>query len=88
LSWDSIVDNIFKVILNEKFELSIFTHWVLYIEVFFLPVFISFVDNIKLNGVISCSDCFDIPVNETQCLAVVNVINVENTEEENEKYKG
>jgi|TARA_B110000285_G_scaffold227254_1_gene288261 hypothetical protein len=53
-----------------------------------LPSFISFIQNIELNRIISSCDGFDIPVNETQFLAVVNVINVKNTEEEDEKDNG
>jgi hypothetical protein len=88
LIWNSVVDDIFKVDLHEKFELSVFTHWICLIHVGFLPGFVSFISNIKLDGVISSSDSFDIPVDETQGLAVVDVIDVENTEEENEKHSG
>jgi hypothetical protein len=88
LIWDSVVDHILKVVLDEKFELSVFTHWIGFIQVGCLPGFISFIGDIKLNRIISSSDCFDIPVDETQSLAIVNVINVKNTEEEYEKDSG
>jgi len=88
LIWNSVIDNIFEVVLNEKFELSILTHWICLIIIAIQPCVICFIFNIKLNGVISGSDGFDIPVDEAQFLAVVNVINIKNTEEENEKHKG
>ena len=53
-----------------------------------LPSFICFVQYIELNGIISSCNGFYIPVNETQFLAVVNIINIENTEEEDEKNDG
>jgi len=53
-----------------------------------LPSFICFVQNIELNGIISSCNGFYIPVKETQFLAVVNIINIENTEEEDEKNDG
>lgn len=86
--WDSVVDDIFKVVLDEKFELSVFTHWIGFIQVSCLPGFISFIGDIKLNRIISSSDGFDIPVDETQSLDVVNVIDVKNTEEEDEEDGG
>lgn len=76
------------MILHETFELSIFTHWIWFVTVSILPFFISFISNIKLTRVISGGDSFDIPVDEAQLLAVVDVINVKSTEEENKKHKG
>jgi len=76
------------MILHETFELSILTHWIFFVTVSFLPFIISFISNIKLTRVISSGNSFDIPVDEAQLLAVVDVINVKSTEEENKKHKG
>lgn len=85
---NSVVDDHFDMILHETFELSIFTHWIWFVTVSILPFFISFISNIKLTRVISSGNSFDIPVDEAQLLAVVDVINVKSTEEENKKHKG
>jgi len=50
-----------------------------------LPFFIGFIQNIEFNGVISCSDCLDIPINEAQGLVVVDVVHVQNTKEEDKQ---
>jgi hypothetical protein len=56
LIWNSVVDNFFKILLDVKFKLSIFTHWILFIIVGLLPLVILIFREIEFNRVVSSSD--------------------------------
>ena len=71
--------------MNVEFKLGILTHWIGLIVVSCLPSLVCLIYNIKFDGVITSGDGFHIPVDETQSLLIVDVINVKNTEEKNEK---
>jgi hypothetical protein len=64
LCWNPVINNIFQIILNKQFKLSIFTHGISWIKILILPFFISWIIEIKFNCIIASGDGFYIPINE------------------------
>lgn len=77
------VDSVFHLILNEYFELGIFTYWIVGIIIVFLPSIIGFWIDVKLGGVISSCDGFNIPIDVIIDLNAFDVIDVQHCEQVN-----
>ena len=68
--------SLFQFILNIKFKLRAFIEQASGIAIILFPVLICLSVKIELNCVITCSDCFDIPINilgNLDCFDVVNI---------------
>lgn len=71
--------------MDEELELCHFTQWALGIQIVILELLVLLIQQIKLNGVISSSDSFNISVNEEIFFDVFEVFKMEN-EIEVDKY--
>lgn len=74
-------DSLLKLQLNVELELSSLTHWIGFVIIKFLPVLVLFLFKIKLDGVVTGSDCLDIPVDVLGLLDTLDVVKVDNGEE-------
>jgi len=83
LVWESC-NSFFKFILNVKLELSHFTNWIIFLVINFFEMIILFSVNIKLNTIVSGSDCFNIKVNELVHLNTFEVVEIHNCEQVDE----
>ena len=80
------VDTFFHFNGNEQLELSHFTHRIMIIEIFILPIIKQLLTQFKLYSVITCGNSFDIIINILVILNTLDVIESNDCEKEDEYF--
>lgn len=78
------VDSVLHFILDEDFELGVFTYWVVDVVIVFLPSFVGLRFQIELYRVVSGGNGLDVPVDVVVHLDTLYVIDVQHCEQVHE----
>lgn len=73
LCWHRIY-SIFHFIPHVVFKLCIFTHWKAVFEIIFFPMLVCFLPDIKLNGIVTSSNCFNVIVDVSEFHKTAHII--------------